>query len=68
MGGGIGRKAGLKSIYLGKIVDWQKVLQHFSGHQQMRDLLQKLVDADVRFNKTQCSIPGVEVIEERVAA
>ena len=68
VGGGIGRKAGLKSIYSGKIVDWQKVLQHFAGHQQVRDLLQKLVDADVRLNKAQCSIPGVEVLEERVAA
>ncbi len=44
------------------------VLHHFSGHQQLRDLLQKLVDADVRLNKTQCTIPGVEVLEERVAA
>ena len=68
VGGGVGRKAGLKSVYIAKIVDWQKVLQHFSGHQQLRDLIQKLVDADVRLNKTQCSIPGVEVVEERVAA
>ena len=68
VGGGVGRKAGLKTVYIGRILDWQKVLQHFSGHQQVRDLLQKLVDADVRLNKTQCSIPGVEVLEERVAA
>jgi len=68
VGGGVGRKAGLKSVYVGTIVDWQKVLKHFSGHPQIRDLLQKLVDADVRLNKTQCSIPGVEVREERVAA
>ena len=56
-GGSVGRKAGLKTVYIGKIVDWQKVLHHFSGHQQLRHLLQKLVDADVRSNKTQCSIP-----------
>ena len=31
VGGGVGRKAGLKTVYIGKIVDWQKVLQHFSG-------------------------------------
>ena len=68
VGGGVGRKAGLKTVYIGRILDWQKVLQHFSGHQQVRDLLQKLVDADVRLNKTQCAIPGVEVLEERVAA
>ena len=68
VGGGIGRKAGLKTVYVGRILDWQKVLQHFSGHQQIRDLLQKLVDADVRLNKAQCSIPGVEIVEERVAA
>ena len=68
VGGGIGRKAGLKTVYIGRILDWQKVIQHFSGHQQIRDLLQKLVDADVRLNKVQCSIPGVEVVEERVAA
>jgi hypothetical protein len=68
VGGGVGRKAGLKTVYIGRILDWQKVLQHFSGHQQVRDLLQKLVDADVRLNKAQCSISGVEVLEERVAA
>ena len=68
VGGGFGRKAGLKTVYIGRILDWQKVLHHFSGHQQVRDLLQKLVDADVRLNKTQCTIPGVEVLEERVAA
>jgi hypothetical protein len=68
VGGGYGRKAGLKTVYIGRIVDWQKVLQHFSGHQQVRDLLQKLVDADARLNKTRCAIPGVEVLEERVAA
>ncbi len=68
VGGGVGRKAGLKTVYIGKILDWQKVLQHFSGHQQVRDLIQKLVDADVRLNKAQCTIPGVEAIEERVAA
>ena len=68
VGGGVGRKAGLKTVYIGRILDWQKVIQHFSGHQQIRDLLQKLVDADVRLNKAQCSIPGVEVVEERVAA
>jgi hypothetical protein len=68
VGGGFGRKAGLKTVYIGKILDWQEVLQHFSGHQQVRDLLQKLVDADVRLNKAQCAIPGVEVLEERVAA
>ena len=68
VGGGFGRKAGLKTVYLGKILDWQKVIHHFSGHQQVRDLLQKLVDADVRLNKAQCSIPGVELVEERVAA
>ena len=68
VGGGFGRKAGLKTIYIGRILDWQKVLHHFSGHQQVRDVLQKLVDADVRLNKAQCAIPGVEVLEERVAA
>ena len=68
VGGGVGRKAGLKTVYSGRVLDWQTVLHHFLGHQQVRDLLQKLVDADVRLNKTQCSIPGVEVLEERVAA
>ena len=68
VGGGFGRKSGLKTIYIARILDWQKVLHHFSGHQQVRDLLQKLVDADVRLNKAQCAIPGVEVLEERVAA
>ena len=45
----------LKSVYIGKIVDWQKVLQYFSGHQQILDLLQRLVDADVRLNKSSAA-------------
>ena len=68
VGGGVGRKAGLKTVHIGRILDWQKVLHHFSGHQQVRDVLQKLVDADVRLNKAQCTIPGVEILEERVSA
>lgn len=67
-GGGIGRAAGLKSVWVGTIDDLDAVYAHFRETDQVRDVLQKLVDATVRTNKGATKIGGVSVREERRAA
>jgi len=68
VGGGIGRAAGLKSVWTGEIEDIDAVFAHFRDTDQVLDVLQKLVDATVRTNKGATRIPGVKVREERRAA
>lgn len=67
-GGGIGRAAGLKSVWLGEITDLRAVFEHFAETDQVRECLQKLVDATVRTHKSATKIPGVKVTEQRKAA
>lgn len=67
-GGGIGRAAGLKSVWVGQIEDVDAVFQHFKEVPAVIDALQKLVDATVRTHKGAAKIPGVKVSEERRAA
>ena len=67
-GGGIGRAAGLKSVWVGQIEDIDAVFQHFKEVPTVIDALQKLVDATVRTHKGAAKIPGVKVSEERQAA
>jgi len=68
VGGGIGRAAGLKSVWTGEIEDIDAVFQHFKETDQVLEVLQKLVDATVRTNKGATKIPGVKVVEQRKAA
>lgn len=67
-GGGIGRAAGLKSVWVGEIEDIDAVFAHFKDTDQVRDVLQKLVDATVRTHKGATKLPGVKVSEQRRAA
>lgn len=67
-GGGIGRAAGLKSVWQGQIEDLDAVYAHFKETDQVRECLQKLVDATVRTHKGSTKLPGVKVTEQRKAA
>lgn len=65
-GGGFGRKAGLKSVWVATLADMDAALAHYKDNAKVRDLIQKLADADVRAGKR--SLPGFTVNEERKAA
>lgn len=67
-GGGIGRAAGLKSVWVGQIEDIDAVFQHFKDTDQVHECLQKLVDATVRTHKGSTKLPGVAVTEQRKVA
>lgn len=67
-GGGIGRAAGLKSVWQGQIEDLDAVYAHFKETDQVRECLQKLVDATVRTHKAATKVPGVKVVEQRKVA
>jgi hypothetical protein len=67
-GGGFGRKAGLRTDWVGEIEDYAKVLGHFSDHPDVRALIEKLVKSTVKTSKGTAKIPGVKIIEDRRAA
>lgn len=67
-GGGVGRRAGLRTEYRGVIDDYAAALGHFAAHPDVKALVTKLVNAAVRAGKSETRIPGVTVHEERVAS
>ena len=67
-GGGIGRKAGLRTVYVGVIEDYRKAMEHFAEHPDLKAVIDKLVSAAVRAGKDTTKIPGVRVHEDRRAA
>lgn len=68
VGGGIGRAAGLKSVWVAQIEDYDLALHHFKNSPDIREALEKLVNAVVRAQKGAAEIPGVKVLEQRKAA
>lgn len=68
VGGGVGRAAGLKSEWVGAVVDYEATLRHFRAHPNIKAEIEKLVKAAVRVGKSQTAIPGVKVTESRRAA
>lgn len=68
VGGGVGRAAGLKTVWLPVIDDYRQTLDHFAEHPDVKAVVEKLVKAAVRTGKDQTKIPGVRIIEDRVSA
>ena len=67
-GGGIGNRAGLKSVWTPIIEDYDAALQHLKNAPDIIDALEKVVNAIVKAQKGSTSIPGVKVVEQRKAA
>lgn len=67
-GGGFGRKAGLKTVWIPQIEDYHAALMHFENHPDIRSELERLVNHAVRDSKGSAKIPGVKVTEDRRAA
>jgi hypothetical protein len=63
-GGSTGRKVGIKPVKRAVITDWKAAAQHYAEAQRVKDVVQKLADADAR-NGIAC--PG-STIEETTAA
>lgn len=68
IGGGFGRKAGLKTDWLAQVEDYAAATSHFADHPDVKALIEKLATKAVKAAKGAISIPGVKVVEERRAA
>jgi len=67
-GGGVGRKAGLKSVWIPEITDFSACLAHYAQHPDVRKIVEKIVAAEARLHKQSTNVPGVVMREERKAA
>lgn len=47
-GGSTGRKVGLRAVKKAIITDWAKAATYYAGSDRLRDLIQKLADADAK--------------------
>ncbi len=68
VGGGFGRKTGLKTDWVPVIEDYRAALAHFAEYAEVRAAVEALVKKETRTHKAQTKIPGVKVIEDRRAA
>jgi hypothetical protein len=68
VGGGTGRRAGLKDVYEGVIEDWAAAAAHYSTHPDVQAIVQKLANADARNSKGTAQVPGVRMHQDRKAA
>lgn len=67
-GGGVGRAAGLKDVYLWEVVDYEATVHHYRNNGKIREAIEKLVAGDVKLHKADTKIPGVLVKKDRRAA
>tara|TARA_R110000868_G_scaffold109725_2_gene297993 strand:+ start:1654 stop:2691 length:1038 start_codon:yes stop_codon:yes gene_type:complete len=67
-GGGVGRAAGLKTVWTPEVIDYEATLKHFSKHPTIKAAIEKLVAGEARLHKEATAIPGVQMKEERRAA
>ena len=67
-GGGIGRAAGLKSVWVPVFTDRKACLAHYAEHPDVWAAIDKLARAETKLNKDATRIPGIEPKEERRAA
>jgi hypothetical protein len=68
VGGGVGRAAGLKSDWDYELLDYEAAVNHYRNHRDIKAAVEKLIKAQVKLDKDAANIPGVRVIEKRVAA
>lgn len=57
----------LKTKRSAKVTDWGALAAHYLGRGEVRAVLEQLANADIRHSKgAEISIPGVEIVTERV--
>lgn len=65
VGGQRGRKTGLRTVKRAVVKDYDAALAHFAQHEKVRALIEQLAQHAARDGYP---VPGVEVVEEKVAA
>ena len=67
-GGGVGRAAGLKDVFVFEVVDYEACVHHYRNNSKVREAIERLVAGDVKTHKADARIPGVVVKKDRRAA
>lgn len=67
-GGGVGSARGLKTVWEPEISDYAAALAYYANHAKVREAVESLIKAEVKIHKGETKVPGVKVIERRVAA
>ncbi len=67
-GGGIGRKAGLRDVWVGTVTDYREAAMYFVEHPKLKEVVDSLVQHQARDLKDSAKIPGVTITKERRAA
>lgn len=63
------RSRGLRTVWKARITDHDKAFEHFRDHPKVRELIEQLAAAAARSPEGRAKpIPGVEFVEEQVAA
>lgn len=68
IGGGFGRKAGLRTEWVAQVENYATATAHFADHPDVKALIEKLATKAVKAAKGAITIPGVKVCEDRRAA
>lgn len=66
-GGGVGKRAGLRSVWVPATIDYKIAVMHFIDHPDLRREIDRLVKHVVKDSKGSAKIPGVTVKEDRQA-
>lgn len=65
-GGLAARSSGLRQYWSAVVTDWPAAVRHYQGREEVRDVVQRLANADAREMKSALLVPGVETnMEER---
>lgn len=67
VGGGVGSRGGLTTVWLADVEDYTKAAIHYARHSNVVDLIDRLATADAKAMKDNADIPGVRVYSERRA-
>lgn len=69
LGGQHGNRISLRPVWKAHVLDWDKAMKHYHDNPAVRDLIQKLLDANARSkNRDQLAVDGVLYYEEDIAA
>lgn len=67
--GSTGRAMGLRTYRKAKVTDAAQLVAYYAGHRDVIELCERLANAEIRSAKgAEIAIPGVEIVEEKVAA
>lgn len=62
------RSSGLRTYWSAKLENYADAVAHYANRQEVREVIQRLADADAREHKTAMNVPGVVAVSDQRAA